>query len=257
VIQVNLLPPEHRVKDRAPVSRLLGLVAALLVTFLAMGVYVYAKAIMVRGVTVRRDDAKARKELDMVRAKVYDDLEREVKAYKTREDKIDEIAKTDTRYAPLLYSATKMLWDAEQDQQQGFKAWYSSMSLAQVKASGRSRSKGDVPEFKVRVATATDDGSRVSNFYRAIKAHDYFRTWYDLDTINPPKASKIDYQQYEPNSAIQFEVKLQSFAADELLKRIDQIAKAAAGAGGDGKAPAGGGKAPAGDGKAPAGGKQG
>ena len=245
MIQVNLLPPEHRVKDRAPVSRLVGMVAALLVTFLAMGAYLYTKMFLVRTIAEAKREREADKQRDLVRAKVYDELEREVKAYKTREDKIDEIARTDPMWAPMLYALTKMTWDGEQaDQATGFTAWFSNMSVAMVKPSGPSRQKGEVPELKMKVATATDDVSRVTNFFRALDANGYFRDYFDLGDRPHYRLTKQEFAQFEPSAAYDFEAKVQRLPTDELLKRFAGEGKA-----GDGKAPPG--KAPPAKGPGP------
>lgn len=251
MIQVNLLPPEYRSKDRAPVSRLLALVAGVLITFSALGVYVYTRVILVEGMKVKKADRQEEEKLKAARAKQYDDLKREVDAREAREKKIDEIATNDPRYAPMMWHLSDMLWKAQEDTTAPFLGWYSNMSVSLQRATGRSRAKGEVPELRIGCSTATDDAAKVSAFYRAFRKHPFMGVIFDMDGINPIKTDRAEHAKFDPPAAMNFEVKVQSFAPEERVQREQAAAKAAAAAaggdqGGDGKP--GDGKAP---GKAP------
>ena len=222
MIQVNLLPPEYRTKERAPMARLLGVAAGAIVASLSMAGFLYMNVVVVKGAE-QRELSKASDEKRLrVKAKEHDDLMREMQRMKKREKQIVDIKTKDVKYAPLMLALARVVWDGETHGK--FKGWYTDLRVEQGR-SGRGR-KSPSPEVVIKVLVDSPNARRVAAYHDEYKASPYLAQEMNLEFISDPGYIRREFPEFTPPYALEFEVKCPLYSYDEKKQRADDAEKA-------------------------------
>jgi len=102
MIEINLLPPEHRPVERTPLPRLLTIVFGVLLSAAAVIAWLWLSVVSVPNAKRRCDQHKADMEKDKVVAERVLKIERELKADKDRQDVLNELFNQRVSWAKLL-----------------------------------------------------------------------------------------------------------------------------------------------------------
>ena len=233
MIQINLLPPEYRVKDRPGLSRLFGLSAAAACVALSVVFYLWFKVALVRPEREHRDERIREEQQLALQAKDYDDLVAKKARYEQRKNRIKEVQEAHPYYAPILLHYAKVAWDGEAPEQgaNGFKAWYTSLKVDEARGRG-GPTKKPVPEITLDAYLHGNDPNSLANFYRVFKDNAFLAAEMNLGSMSSPDFAREEFKNYSPDAALKFTPKVALKSAEDKKKEQEAARKAAAAKGG-------------------------
>jgi len=86
MIEINLLPPEHRPVDRTPVPRLLTILVGVLLAMVGTVLWAFLTFVFIPSETLRRDEARSQEATRKAQAEEVKQLEAKREVYKKREE---------------------------------------------------------------------------------------------------------------------------------------------------------------------------
>jgi len=160
MIDINLLPEEHRTVEGTPKPRLVvtyvGL-AAVLVLVALLGWYYLQHITALR----TKEDLQTRKADLEVKAKAFDDLQRQIARLKKRRDVVDKLWQK------------RVVWSKKLDELIDLVPKYvrvDRITLRRPEQRRGKRTRGEAPQGKLIIACKgnTDDTRHISSFYRVL-----------------------------------------------------------------------------------------
>ncbi len=183
MIQVNLLPPEHRKVDGPPVARLVALVAGALLTASSVGAWAYVH------VNVLGEEVRKREELEQERDQVRAQAERSARLsaefgeYKKRRETIEKIGTSRVLWSRKLDELADIVHNKGDSKQ--FLVW-----LNQIRSMAGRRPDSPVGLF-ISGVSGGESYSKLSDFNRAIKENKEF--YEDFLHVDPPAGGKQQF----------------------------------------------------------------
>jgi len=222
MIQVNLIPPEHRRKERTPLGQFLAILVAVTLSGASIAGALYVEFGKLREVNSRRDRVVSELQGLMPDARYADALDTEKGEYTRRNDTILEIGRSRVLWSKKFDE----LWDVvyNRGNEDRHLVWLTKLTCASPNPSpGRRWSDG-----KVFMAgfSGTDKLQRLSDFHADLKGHELFKDFYYID--NPSGSVQEFTDGREPKAAWKFDLEMKMKAPETPATARGKGAKGAA-----------------------------
>lgn len=198
MIQINLLPAEHRSRERLSIKVWATLFAAVLVVCAAGGYFghVYLDEFKaVEGQRMTREDKL--RELKPLAAK-YDKLVAESKEYRKRESTIQDIATSRALWTKLLDNFIDIVNNEGNTERHN--VWFENLAVS----GSRGRKSG--PTWQLKALSQSKSFTKQANFLDDVRQDPEF--FGDFIEINSPGGTVVTDDQKEPPAAISFDLRL-------------------------------------------------
>lgn len=180
MININLLPPEHRRAEATPIARFIAIVAGAVVVTSALVAYGYVHYSKLKGVREVREATEAEFANKKAQADVSKALQAEINAYEVRRKAIQQIAGDRILQSRKLDEFLDIIHNKAETT--SYHIWLKTLSVKPPRQSRRGKpTTGGT--FAFAGFSESTEFSRITNLREAIKADPFFQ---DFQSISQP-----------------------------------------------------------------------
>lgn len=215
MIQINLLPGEHRARERLSIKVWATLFAAVIVVCGAGGYFGHVYLDEYKAVESQRMSREEQlRELKPLAAH-FDKLVTEAKDYRRRETTIQDIATSRSLWTSLLDNFIDIVNNEGNTERHN--VWFENLTVAS------SRNKKVGPAWNLKALSQSKSFTKQANFLDDVRNDPgFFR---DFELINSPGGTVVIDESKEPAAAISFDLKLAMKPPSEWAANIQNKAK--------------------------------